>query len=142
MGFFKLGQKKGGHVETIDENADTGAPIELITPDAPGWPGSLASQQGSTTDLSSSLGGLNGPTYVDIRCGVMAEWLHKKQEENIWTSGKPGEGVLVKKQKGSYAYSPFDLIEDGSGLYEAVTQLNARVCHEPQLSTNRSRSGH
>ncbi|KAF1931311.1 uncharacterized protein M421DRAFT_99174 [Didymella exigua CBS 183.55] len=57
----------------------------------------------------------------------MAQWLHSKQEEKIWTSGAPGEGVLVKKQKGSYAYSPVDLIEDGSGLYEAVNQLNARI---------------
>ena len=141
MGFFKLGKKKGGDVEMTEKNADTAAPIEPFTPDAPRWPGSLASPHGSTTDLSSSLGGLTGPTYSDIRCDVMAEWLHTKQEEKIWTSGKPGEGVLVKKQKGSYAYSPSDLIEDGSGLYEAVTQLNARVCQEPQLPTNRTVNG-
>lgn len=131
MGFFKLGKKKGGDVEMTEKKTGAAAPVEPWIPDAPKWPGSLASRHGSTTDLSSSLGGLNGATYLDVKCEVMAQWLHSKQEEKIWTSGEPGEGVLVKKQKGSYAYSPAGLIEDGSGLYEAVNQLNARVSQVP-----------
>jgi hypothetical protein len=62
----------------------------------------------------------------------MAQWLHSKQEEKIWTSGEPGEGVLVKKSKGNYAFSPPELFEDGSGLYQAVLALNVRVCHSNQ----------
>lgn len=127
MGFFKLGKKKAGDVEMTEKKADPALPPQW-TPDAPVWPGSLASARGSTTDVSNPLGGLNGATYLDVKCEVMAQWLHSKQEEKIWTSGEPGEGVLVKKHKGSYAFSPPTLIEDGSGLYESVTQLNARVC--------------
>jgi hypothetical protein len=134
MGFFKLGKKKAGDVEMTEKTADAAAPSPQWTPEAPMWPGSLASARGSTADLSNSLGGLNGATYLDVKCEVMAEWLHSKQEEKIWTSGEPGEGVLVKKEKGSYAYSPSHLIEDGSGLYQAVTQLNARVCREPPFA--------
>jgi hypothetical protein len=133
MGFFKIGKKKGGDVEMTENKADAAAPIQPWTPDPPQWPGSLASRNVSTTDVSNQFSGLNGATYLDVKCEVMAQWLHSKQEEKIWTSGEPGEGVLVKKQKGSYAYSPPDLIEDGSGLYEAVIGINARVCQEPLI---------
>lgn len=126
MGFFKLGKKKAADVEMTEKKADTAAPVDPWTPDAPRWPGALESRNGSMTDLSS-LGGLNGSTYLDVKCEVMAQWLHSKQEEKVWTSGEPGEGVLVKKQKGSYAYCPSELIEDGNGLYEAVAALNIRV---------------
>lgn len=130
MGFFKIGKKKGGSVEMTENKADTTTPIDSGTPDAPRWPGNLDSQNVSTADFSSSLDGPNASAYTDVKCEVMAEWLHSKQEERIWTSGSSGEGVLVKKQKGSYAYSPAELIEDGNGLYEAVALLNVRVSQE------------
>lgn len=127
MGFFKLGKKKAGDVELTEKKGDVAPPVEPFMPPAPGWPGSLASYPGSTTDLPASINGANGPSYIDVKCEVMAQWLQSKQEEKIWTSGAPGEGVLVKKTKGAYAFSPPELIEDGSGLYEAVCSLNVRV---------------
>lgn len=128
MGFFKLGKKKGGDVE-MTEKKEAAQPVEPFMPAAPRWPGSLASHPGSTTDLNSQLSGAPGASFLDVKCEVMAQWLHSKQEEKIWTSGEPGEGVLVKKAKGSYAYSPPELLEDGSGLYQAVTALNVRVSY-------------
>lgn len=126
MGFFKLGKKKGGDVEMTEKKGDTVHPMEALA--APQWPGNLASQAGSTTDLPAWLSGAAGANFLDVKCEVMAQWLHSKQEENIWTSGEPGEGVLVKKTKGNYAFSPPELFEDGSGLYQAVLALNVRVC--------------
>ena len=132
MGFFKLGKKKGGDVEMTEKKGDAIQPVEPLA--APQWPGALASQAGSTTDLPEWLNGATGANFLDVKCEVMAQWLHSKQEENIWTSGEPGEGVLVKKSKGSYAFSPPELFEDGSGLYQAVLALNVRVCCiEPAL---------
>ncbi len=125
MGFFKLGKKKGGDVELTEKKGDV-QPVEPFMPAAPRWPGSLASHPGSSTDLPSQISG--GASFLDVKCEVMAQWLHSKQEEKIWTSGEPGEGVLVKKSKGSYAFSPPELYEDGSGLYQAVAALNVRVC--------------
>lgn len=63
----------------------------------------------------------------DIKCEVVANWLHAKAEEKMWTSGSPAEGVFVKRTKGSYAHCPADLASDSSGLYPAITALNVRV---------------
>jgi hypothetical protein len=64
----------------------------------------------------------------DIQCEVLAEWLHAKAEEKLWTAGKPGEGVFVKKTKGNYSVSPAELATDGTRLYQAINVLNVRVC--------------
>jgi hypothetical protein len=63
----------------------------------------------------------------DIKCDVLANWLHSKAEERLWTSGKTGQGVFVKKTKGSYACVPANLPADGTGLYPAIVTLNVRV---------------
>lgn len=136
MGFFKIGKKKGGDVELTEKKETTAQPVEPFMPAAPRWPGSLASHPGSTTDLPGSING-PGANFLDVKCEVMAQWLHSKQEEKIWTSGEPGEGVLVKKSKGSYAFSPPELFEDGSGLYQAVTALNVRVSRRHSLRVKR-----
>ena len=115
-------------MELTEKKGDAAQPVEPFTPAAPRWPGSLASYPGSSTDIPGTLNGGSAVNFLDVKCEVMAQWLHSKQEEKIWTSGEPGEGVLVKKSKGSYAFSPPELIEDGSGLYQAVNALNVRVC--------------
>ncbi|KAF2634139.1 hypothetical protein P280DRAFT_494481 [Massarina eburnea CBS 473.64] len=57
----------------------------------------------------------------------MVNWLHTKQEERIWTNGGDGEGVFLKKCKGSFVCCPTELQTDPSGVYQAVSLLNARV---------------
>jgi hypothetical protein len=131
MGFFKLGKKKPADVELSEKTAQTQAAAPF-TPTAPRWPGSLASQPGSTTDLTSEFSTSN---YQDVKCDVMAQWLHSKQEEKIWTTGDAGEGVLVKKSKGNYAFSPAELLDDGTGLYQAVAAMNVRVCLHPTATS-------
>lgn len=63
----------------------------------------------------------------NIKCEVMVNWLHMKQEENIWTTGGAGEGVVLKKAKGEFVCCPAELQIDSSGLYEMVSKLNVRV---------------
>lgn len=63
----------------------------------------------------------------EIKCDVMVNWLHSQQEEKLWTTGEPEEGVVLKKSKGSYACSPSDLAEERAGFYKAVETLNVRV---------------
>ncbi|KAF2707819.1 hypothetical protein K504DRAFT_435857 [Pleomassaria siparia CBS 279.74] len=63
----------------------------------------------------------------DIKCEVMVNWLHSKQEERIWTTGEPGEGVVLKKSKGTYVCCPIDLQHDDSQLYQMVAALNVRA---------------
>lgn len=63
-----------------------------------------------------------------IKCEVLSNWLHAKCEEKMWTSGRPGEGVFVKKAKGEYAQCPPSRSTDSSNLHRAVVALNVRVC--------------
>ncbi|KAF2871486.1 glycosyl transferase family group 2-domain-containing protein [Massariosphaeria phaeospora] len=68
------------------------------------------------------------PDHIqDIRCEVVVNWLHSKQEERIWTAGGKGEGVMLKKSKGQYVCCPSELEHDGSLLFEMAAQLNVRV---------------
>ncbi|KAJ4352796.1 hypothetical protein N0V95_003958 [Ascochyta clinopodiicola] len=127
MGFFKIGKKKAADVELSEKVGDAAQPVTPFTPSTPRWPGSLASHNGSSADLRrGSHIGVGAANFQDAKCDVMAQWLHSKQEERIWTTGEPGEGVLIKKTKGAYAYCPAALFEDGTGLYQAVSALNVR----------------
>jgi hypothetical protein len=89
-------------------DADNVAPIDYPSPN-----------QGSRSTQSSAI--------RELKCEVLASWLLAKAEERMWIEGNPGEGVFVKKHKGSYAHSP-DLREDDStGLHQAINTLNVRV---------------
>ncbi|ORY08369.1 glycosyl transferase family group 2-domain-containing protein [Clohesyomyces aquaticus] len=57
----------------------------------------------------------------------MVNWLHTKQEERLWTTGEPGEGVVLKKGKGCFVSCPNTLLRDGSGLVQKIAELNVRV---------------
>lgn len=63
----------------------------------------------------------------DIKCEVMVNWLHSKQEERIWSTGEPGEGVVLKKAKGQYVCCPTELKDDQSLFFQMVGLLNVRV---------------
>lgn len=71
-------------------------------------------------------------TTRDLKCDLLANWLHARQVEKVWTKGAPGEGVFVKKSKGNYAYAPPELTTSGTDLYHAVSQMNVRVSGQPQ----------
>jgi hypothetical protein len=78
----------------------------------------------------------------DIKCEVLANWLHAKAEEKMWISGTAGEGVFVKRTKGSYAHCPTDLETDDTGLYPAIIALNVRVCQIHSLPSEKAKIIH
>ena len=63
----------------------------------------------------------------DIKCEIMASWLHSKQEEKLWTSGGEGEGVVLKRSRGMYTCAPLDLGDHEDDLFDAVQALNVKV---------------
>ena len=65
----------------------------------------------------------------DIKCEIVVNWLHSQQEEKLWTSGRLGEGVVLKKARGKYTSAPADLMEDEGGFFSAIQALNVRVSH-------------
>ncbi|KAL5375712.1 hypothetical protein PMIN02_011978 [Paraphaeosphaeria minitans] len=63
----------------------------------------------------------------DSKFSIVANFLHMKQEEKLWTTGAPGEGVFLKKRRGSYIACPETLRCDGSMTFEAIHQLNVKA---------------
>lgn len=63
----------------------------------------------------------------EIKCDVMVNWLHSQQEEKLWTTGEPEEGVVLKMSRGKYTCSPPDLADEPVGFFKAVETLNVRV---------------
>lgn len=76
-------------------------------------PGSMIGTQSLSNGLAN-----------DIRCEMMVNWLFQQQMQNIWTTGEPDEGVILKKSPGYYSCCPSD-IKDGPFL-NAVQYLNTR----------------
>lgn len=69
---------------------------------------------------------------LDIKSDVMASWLHQEQMERLWISSMPGEGIVLKRSRGSYTCSPEYLSREIGGLYEQVSAMNVRVrVHNP-----------
>lgn len=66
-------------------------------------------------------------SMLDIKTDVMASWLQQQQLEKLWSTESPGEGVVLKKEKGSYSCCPPDLQGDRGGLFDSVVQMNVRV---------------
>ncbi|CAO2650163.1 Nn.00g014550.m01.CDS01 [Neocucurbitaria sp. VM-36] len=79
-----------------------------------------------SSDLDICSGSDVSDTIRDIKCDILANWLHARQVEKVWTNGRPGEGVFVKKSNGNYAYAPPALTTDGTDLYHSVSQMNVR----------------
>jgi hypothetical protein len=73
---------------------------------------------------NQSVDGIN-----DIKCEVMVSWLYSQQEEKLWNSGEPEEGVMLKKSRGEYTCSPADLADEPNGFFAAVQALNVKVMH-------------
>ena len=63
----------------------------------------------------------------EVMVAMTANFIHGKQEERLWTSGDKGEGVLLKKTRGTYITCPETLARDGSHIHEAVRSLNVQV---------------
>ncbi|KAF1972617.1 hypothetical protein BU23DRAFT_580744 [Bimuria novae-zelandiae CBS 107.79] len=58
---------------------------------------------------------------------MTANFIHGKQEEKLWTTGAKGEGVFLKRSRGSYITCPETLKYDGSLIYDSIHKLNVQV---------------
>jgi hypothetical protein len=63
----------------------------------------------------------------EVKFAMTANFIHSKQEEKIWTTGAEGEGVFLKRSRGSYITCPETLLHDGSMTFDAVHRLNVKV---------------
>ena len=62
-----------------------------------------------------------------IKADVVANWLHAKQIQNMWTTGAPGQGVILKQSRDTFVSCPAELSTVRGHLFDAVRKLNVRV---------------
>ena len=117
-------------VSPSNASVGSGAPASFTPLQLGGSPSSARSVGSSESRESTSEHGSSDPVR-EIKAEMLANWLHTKQEERIWTFGTPGEGAFMKISKGNYACAPVEASDDGTGLYHSVTELNARVSCAP-----------
>ena len=140
----------GSPASNAAEDNEEPPPLNPLAPKPRTSPsnGSAGSRSRTASFTPLQLGGINSPSSSsiadsdpsresstssrtdpvrDVKAEILANWLHTKQEERVWTFGGTGEGVFMKRAKGSYACAPHGVQNDGTGLYQAVTELNVRV---------------
>lgn len=64
---------------------------------------------------------------TEIKSDVMVNYLHSQQLEHMWSDGRPGEGVVLKKSRDQYTSCPEELSQYEGGFFDAVRKLNVRV---------------
>ncbi|TVY75954.1 hypothetical protein LSUE1_G009438 [Lachnellula suecica] len=64
-------------------------------------------------------------SILDIRSDFMVNWLNQKQTEKQWSTGKMGEGVVLKRAKDNFTCAPEDL-RTQSIFFNQVLLMNVR----------------
>ena len=70
----------------------------------------------------------SAPQLVDMKSDVMANWLHHRQQERMWTDGGWDEGVILKKARDDYVSCPSNLLQNRNGFCDSIKKLNVKVC--------------
>ncbi|KAI9670489.1 MAG: hypothetical protein M1817_004356 [Caeruleum heppii] len=88
----------------------------------------LSSSEGSLTvyplgDFRNS----SAVNMLDMKTEMMAQYLWEAQRKKMWSTGHGDEGVMLKKERGSYTCVPKSLISDKDGLFPAVQAMNVRA---------------
>ncbi|KAI1817383.1 glycosyl transferase family group 2-domain-containing protein [Poronia punctata] len=66
-------------------------------------------------------------SLLDVKSDVMCNWLYQQQLERQYATGVlPGEGVVLKKGRNSYACCPPHLQDMRYSLYDMAMELNVR----------------
>lgn len=134
MSWFRSGNRSGSAdnpTGTTEQNAQrrppdmAGEPIPTVPAHFVG--ASPTDGNSAPPSLHSSSQSMGSSARRNIKCEIVANYLHRQSAAKLWISDQPGEGVFVKRCKGSYAHSPADLSTDSTGICAAITALNVPV---------------
>lgn len=89
-------------------------------PDSQGW-----SRPGSA--YQNPFGDVETHSLLQLKAGMMVEYVWQQQRRNMWSMGQPGEGVILKMARGEYVCAPRSLANELNGFYDAVRAMNVRV---------------
>lgn len=101
--------------------ADTRRPAESRMPSHPG------SRSRPTSSYQYPLGDVEPDALLQLKSEMMVEYVWTQQRQKMWSVGRPGEGVVLKKARGEYVCAPQLLASRPNGLFEAVRAMNVRV---------------
>lgn len=107
-------------------------------PPTPGFSGMSTPGFGSRpASLFHGEAGRGAIEMNDMKCDVMANYLHQQQQERMWVQDGEDEGVVLKKSRGQYTCCPSELQDNPYGFAKAIEMLNVRVCtiRLPPLAT-------
>lgn len=65
-------------------------------------------------------------SLLDLKADVMVNWLEQIQLEMLWSTGMPGEGVVLKKGRNDFTCAPKKL-RSASTFFDQVVAMNVRV---------------
>jgi len=107
-------------------------PVEMVITPPEGSPvpppvRTLLSSRASSIFPAGDFRNGDSGSVLDIKTDVMVNWLHQQQMQRQWSLELPGEGVILKKARESFACSPAHLREESNGFYENVVAMNVRV---------------
>ncbi|KAI0879104.1 glycosyl transferase family group 2-domain-containing protein [Hypoxylon argillaceum] len=142
------GEKKGskdskGHGKKVSEVSETS--LKHLSAEKAAAPAATPNYSLSGTPMSRTpMGSRPGSSYrsslyptgdfrnareslIDVKADVMCSWLYQQQLERQYATGiLPGEGVVLKKARNSYACCPPQLQEMKYSLYDMAAELNVR----------------
>jgi hypothetical protein len=58
---------------------------------------------------------------------MMVEFVWQQQRRELWSTDRPGEGVVLKKARGEYVCAPRSLESERGGFFDAIRAMNVRV---------------
>lgn len=117
-----------GRVSAHDAPIEGTLPPPALNPsiDSPGTPRSFGSRPVSAHPDGDFRN--NAPQDIDeIKSAVAISWVYQLQNENMWNSHNGAEGVVLRKAPRQFIACPNDLIFSRGGLFDAASELNARV---------------
>ena len=81
----------------------------------------------SCNSASGILQNASGNDLAVVKASVAVNYLHAKQRQLMWSTGAPGQGVILRQSRGTYVACPEELSDVRGGLFDAVACLNVRV---------------
>jgi len=135
MNHFRLNLRSNGKGKSPSPDQEIEIPVRSPTMPSPlPSPRFLATPQHSnrssrrnSTALSTYFPGSSSDELAIIKADVVANWLHSKQTQNMWTTGAPGQGVILKQSRDVFVACPAELSHVRGHLFDAVRKLNVRV---------------
>lgn len=64
---------------------------------------------------------------LQLKADMMVEYVRQQQQRRMWSTNRPGEGVVLKKARSQYVCAPQSLAHYHRGLFEAVREMNVKA---------------